>query len=46
MKKKIALTVIFICSVFIAAYAQQFNIKRHYNTELDEVGWMKLAMLV
>ena len=39
MKKKIALTVIFICSVFIAAYAQQFNIKRYYNTELDEVGY-------
>ncbi|WP_433000824.1 hypothetical protein [Treponema vincentii] len=41
MKKKIALTVIFICSVFIAAYAQQFNIKRYYKMKL--VCWYNLS---
>ena len=45
MKKKIALTVIFICSVFTAVYAQQFNIKRYYNAELDEVGYAGIGFL-
>ena len=39
MKKKIALTVIFICSVFIVAYAQQADFKWYYNTDIGRGGY-------
>lgn len=45
MKKKIVLTVIFICSVFIAVYAQEFKSKRYYNAELNEVGYASIGFL-
>lgn len=45
MRKKIALTVIFMCSVFTAVYAQEFKSKRYYNAELDEFGYASIGFL-
>lgn len=45
MKKRVILTVIFICSVFTAAYAQEFKSKRYYNAKLNEVGYASIGFL-
>ena len=45
MKKRVILTLIFICSVFTAAYAQEFKSKRYYNAKLNEVGYAGIGFL-
>lgn len=45
MKKRITFTVIFICSLFTVAYAQELKSKRYYNAELDEVGSASIGFL-